>query len=199
MKESFGEQHETGLEVSTKEELQSILLDAGVDLSQWGVGKAKTIEHLFKEVEGGEAVLVRKGNQIIRTINPLRIHVFYTAPDGAEYELSEQHQAFLDTGRMRPGRSPGAVGEKMQSDEVLASAVVRALHEELGIAGNVKSIEEKEVIHEKGSSSSYPGITSIKNIYPFEVHLADDQFNPNGYVEVQNDKVTCFNWKQKIG
>lgn len=45
-----------------------------------------------------------------------------------------------------------------------------------------------------GDSISYSGLRSEKILYAFEAIFSDEQYNPEGYIEVQPDKTTYFGW-----
>jgi hypothetical protein len=42
--------------------LQKQLQSSGIDTSLWGKGQAKTLEHLQKEIETGETILIKIEN-----------------------------------------------------------------------------------------------------------------------------------------
>jgi len=44
-------------------------------------------------------------------------------------------------------------------------------------------------------SMSYPNLLSKVSLFGFEVELNESQFDPNGYIEIQEDKKTYFKWE----
>lgn len=46
----------------------------------------------------------------------------------------------------------------------------------------------------RGGSLSYPGLTSKYKGHQFTCYLTEQQFNPEGYIEKQEDKSTFFTW-----
>ncbi len=198
MQERMESSKNENLEFSSKEQLKNFLILHNIDIKKWGEGNAKNIDHLYKEIAEHETLLSFENGIIVRSIQPLRVHVLYN-DNGRTFELIEQHQFFIDNGRGRVRNNPGAIGEKIKFGEPIKQALERAITEELGltldphnevVALPILKTEPKE-------SGSYPGIVSIQEIHPYEVFLTSEQFNPSGYVEAQDDKHTCFIWVQK--
>jgi hypothetical protein len=68
------------------------------------------------------------------------------------------------------------------------------LPEELGIKGRIE-IAKEGVETARKSSPSYPGLDSEYAVHLYKAVIGKDQFNPDGYQEVQKDKTTYFVWK----
>ncbi len=175
------------------EGLKGYLSSHNIPLDGWGKGGAKTPEHLLKEINEGETVLVERGNEILRQIKVASITVLY-GKDDEVYVLAEDRQEFND-GRVRKRTKPkGSLSEKFKSHEESNVAAKRAIREELGITGDVKLVKGGEV-EEVEESQSFPGLKTLCSLHRYNAELTDDQYNPAGYVEEQEDKKTYFVWK----
>ena len=180
------------------EKWEKRLRETGVPLEMWGKGKAKTLSHLVGEISR-EAINIffdEERGKWVREVKPVEVHVFYESSEGVTYFLREDGQIFKD-GRERKRGFPW-VGEKMEKGEDILSASIRAVKEELGLvppfASGPGHFENKEI---ERSSGSYPGFISRHSVSCFEVYLTPEQFNPEGYVEEQEDKSTFFVWEEK--
>lgn len=192
------ENFEKSAEIQNNQELDVLkqkLEGAGIDVDEWGKGQAKTLEHLQKEIECGETILV-KGEQceLLRKVVVGGADIFYTSPEGKKYRLKEDRQIFKD-GRERRRGLNHAVSEKMKDDENPNEAMVRGIKEELGLEGEV-TLRELGSDTKTLSSPSYPGLQSQYVTHKFEVILNDSQFKPEGYIEEQKDKSTYFVWEE---
>ena len=175
--------------------LQKQLADAGIDTSLWGTGKAKTLEHLQKEIESGETILITgEAGELLRRVVVGKADIFYQSPDGKKYRLKEDKQVFKD-GRERRRNLGQAVSEKIRPDEDPDTAMIRGIQEELGISGKISLTKTMEDV-ENETSPSYPGLKSQYSRQIFQATLSDEQFKPEGYVEEQSDKSTYFIWEE---
>lgn len=175
--------------------LKKQLADAGIDTSLWGTGQAKTLAHLQKEVESGETILITgETGELLRRVVVGGADIYYQSPDGKKYRLKEDRQVFKD-GRARRRDLGQAVSEKMKPDEEPMAAMIRGIKEELGISGEI-ALSETGTDIQQVTSPSYPGLESEYIRHKFQATLADEQFNPNGYVEEQSDKSTYFVWEE---
>lgn len=177
------------------EALEQQLQEAGIDVSRWGWGEAKTLEHLQKEIENGETILVigEKG-ELLRMVVVCGADIYYVSPDGKRYRLKEEKQVFKD-GRERKRDLGQAVSEKMKPDEDPRDAMIRGIREELGIQGDI-SLVQTGTDEQLLSSPSYPGLQSQYIRHKFEAILDKSQFRPEGYKEEQKDKTTYFIWEE---
>lgn len=178
-------------------ELTAILQQSGIDTSLWGVGRAKTLRHLQKEIEEGEIVLTHNTEgKLVRKLIVGEADICCILPDGKKYRLKEERQVFTG-GRERRRNLPYAVSGKVKVNENLEDALVREVKEELGIEGEVLLVK-KGNREETRDSESYPGLKSEYNIHTFELTLTPEQFRKEGYKEVQQDKTTYFVWEEMI-
>lgn len=179
-------------------EWEKKLRETNVPLELWGKGKAKTLNHLVGEISR-EAINIffdEKKERWVREVGSVEIHVFYESPEGITCFLREDRQVFKD-GRERKRDFPW-IGEKMEKGENSLSASIRGVWEEIGLvppfASGPSFTGNKKVERE---SNSYPGLISRHSVSCFEVHLTPEQFEPEGYVEKQEDKTTYFVWEEK--
>lgn len=181
-----------------KSKLVNLLTQYNIPIEDWGIGEAKTIEHLLQEINSGETILVEKteSQELIRKFSFLSITILCTY-SGTTYRLYEAKQIFTD-GRTRERRLDGSIGEKIKLDETdITKSIGRALSEELGIHEDfeIKSDEIKHSTEEAGSQS-YPGLKSLRERFDAVVEIKPSQFDPDGYTEVQQDKTTYFAWEK---
>jgi len=174
-----------------KEKLLELLERAGINVDAFGVGKAKTLEHLLTEVNDGESKLVESDGKLVRKLRVLSIDVYYQY-GGERYHLVEDRQVFKD-GRERKRNLSASVGEKIHADEDLNEAVTRALAEELGIRHfSITSPFSDEV--KETTSPSFPGLVSEYQMHSVAVEIYADEYRTE-YVETQEDKSTYFVWE----
>ena len=175
--------------VFTKKSLENYLLKFNIPIDKWGLGSAKTINHLLKEISKGETKFLIENGNLIREVSALSIVVTYK-----NLKLKEEYQEFND-GRTRKRKMEASVAEKIdKSDKNLNDAVKRGIKEELNITIGIDQISELKSVSKFRESTSYPGLMSRVTLHRFHVDLKNDQFNPEGYVEIQDDKKTYFIW-----
>ena len=163
---------------------------------KWGIGGAKTVDHLLKEILDGETVLeIEPSGELIRKLAIATINVYYIDDEsGQSFQLKESKQIFKD-GRERVRNLKMSLAEKLKVNESPNEEMVaRALQEELGISGNLQTTPG-EMGEEIVESPSYPGLMTKTKVYRFSIMLSSDQYNPDGYSEHQKDKDTYFVWK----
>ena len=177
------------------ETLKTQLNNVGIDISVWGTGKAKTIEHLMKEIEDGETILTTNENgELVRLLTVAGADIYYTSKDGKRYRLKEEKQIFKD-GRERQRNLGQAISEKIKQNEDPEIAIARGIKEELGIESKI-DLEKIENTKNTVESPSYPGLKTEYSIHKFKAVLNDEQFNPNGYTEIQDGLTTYFVWEE---
>lgn len=168
---------------------------SGIDTSQWGTGKAKTLEHLLKEIEEGETVLVtgEKG-ELLRKVIVARANIYYLDSKANKFRLKEERQVFKD-GRERKRDLGITVSEKIKLNEDPKEAMIRGIQEEPGISGEI-DLTEMGTDEETIESPSYPGLLSQYIRHNFETILNKEQFKPEGYLEEQDGISTYFIWEK---
>ncbi len=177
--------------VFTKKKLEEYLTNHNIPLDEWGIGKAKTIDHFLREVVRGESILKEVDGGIIREVKALSIIVRYK-----NLVLVEDCQIF-DDGRVRKRKMEASVAEKIDKyDKNLIQSVIRGIKEELSISLDIGQITELGELDKEMLSMSYPGIITKIKLYKFLVILDDDQYISEGYMEIQEDKKTYFVWRE---
>jgi hypothetical protein len=179
-------------EIKTQVDLINILSQYDIPYQNWGTGKSKTVEDLFSEVVGNECQIVERESGLVRLIEFVGIKVFYKDVETLWF-LKEDRQEFND-GRMRRRNMPTSVAEKMISGEDPVTAGVRGISEELDLKINSSQLKKHRDIQFNGGSLSYPGLRTKYKGHQFTCYLTNEQFNINGYVEVQRTKKTFFKW-----
>jgi len=165
---------------------------------QWGIGSARDIGDLLREIGSGETVLSCKKNQLIRNVEIVIVFVF--TKDGKWLVEKPQHMA---DGRIRNRRFP-YISETLRQGESPYEAAVRAVREESGgrimitqdrlIPGEFHNLNEDHAYNT--GSTSYPGLKSVKKAYTFGLVIEDDEFKSK-YTEVDvSGIVTIHAWKQ---
>ena len=181
--------------------VEDLLRRHNVPIHSWGIGDAKTLAQLIKEINGGDSRLVVDDEGIVRMLQTITIDISSTAPSGVTYRLVEDRQEF-DDGRVRTrrGRMRGSIGEKMKStDEHPIDAARRGLREELGITEEIP-LKYLEMIDEDRESRSYPGLRSRYELHLFSGIIPSHLFIPEGYTEKNDDlsMTTFFVWEKVL-
>jgi hypothetical protein len=166
----------------------------GIPTDKWGIGGAKSVVSLQREINSGETTLVTSTNgELIRKVIVASADIYYNGPDGSRYKLVESQQVFSN-GATRIRNQRRSVSEKIVKGEKPIDAIHRGILEELGINVDTITIQFTETELEEINSPSYPGLKSQYQTYGYQVYLTDDQYNPDGYIETQKDKTTYFYW-----
>ena len=170
--------------------LEKFLTENGVDISKWGTGEAKTVQHLLKELIKKECEINVVDGKVVRKVSALSINVLYK-----NEVLKEEYQRFKD-GRIRRRRMDCSVAEKITEDEVsdINTAAKRAIKEELQISISDNQIGEILHMERTRASGSYPDTIMDMVLYKCDVILEYNQYHPYGYIEHQEDKDTFFIW-----
>ncbi len=153
-----------------------------------GGKSAKNISHLQKEIDDKETVLKVIDNELVRVINIVAVCVEYKGK-----RLIEDRQEFTD-GRVRR-REMSWCGEKQIQGETAEDSAVRCLAEEIGISIDASELFNKDFKVITENSRSYPGLKTIYHKTFFNYNMTDENYDPNGYVEHQDDKKTFFVWQ----
>ncbi len=137
---------------TSKTQLQQLLISNDIDLTKWGKYGAKSLDDLWREIQGGETIL--SNNPLCRTIHFVQIIIRL---DGKILIETEQE---MSDGRIRTRNRPPA--EKMKPGESIEIAALRGLQEELNLSPNLINLLSINKNHRiaKASSPSYPGLTT---------------------------------------
>lgn len=178
----------------TFEKLISILEIAKIPYHEWGNGDARTVDDFLNEIKSGESVVTLSSDQKLqRQIDVAMVKVVYITNDYKKYELREDRQVYND-GRIKKRKLPTSISIKIKPDEAPEEAGVRALKEELGI-DELTEISEFNSSRETIPSTSYPGVITYCNSYPFFTPIDSSSFKPDGYTKTQDNKTTYYVWE----
>jgi hypothetical protein len=170
------------------------LIGAGIDISLWGAGGAKTVAHLHQEIEEGESQMTFSPEGVTRSVRVAWVDVLYLDTQGDIYCLVEDRQEYND-GRTRTRSLSTSLGEKLKPHESAPEGALRAIEEELGI----KTVQS---LHALGSEStthtpdSYPGLESQYETHAFAAVIDEASYDPSGYIEIQADKTNYYVWEK---
>ena len=179
-----------------KEELTALLKANHVPFDTWGTGEAKTFEHLWKEINEGESVLIERDNMLLRIANGSTLRVYYKKDSTLLY-LKEDRQVFKDGREKKRNLAENmSIGEKLKHGEIPAVCAWRSLAEELGITEKLPLTPRPDITRGPVPSVSFPGLHTMYTMYAFDVFLPERWFRPEGYVEKQPDKTSYFIWKE---
>ena len=178
--------------IKSEKELSDKLTEFEVPIDTWGQGQAKTVKHLFDELQHEECHIEDRGGFLVRYLEFVGVRIFYKKGEEILY-LKEDRQEFND-GRTRKREMPSSVSEKMKFGENPQLAAIRGIKEELGIYVKPEQLIKQRDLNYRGGSLSYPGLTSKYKGHQFTCYLTEQQFNPEGYIEKQEDKSTFFTW-----
>jgi hypothetical protein len=163
------------LMINDIDSLKKELSDHKVDTSNWGKGNAKTVENLLTELTKNDCVLVKKDNQLHRTVCVLFVIIMSNG-----LILMEKEQILVD-GRTRKRSLP--LAEKVIVGEDLINATRRAIQEELEFIDNsteplAHSFEIMEsslqlLSSESKESASYPNLICMYETYMIKVKMND--------------------------
>lgn len=184
------------LKVRSLKSLQKILKQHKVPFETWGQGPTKTLENFWKELQEGESVLAISGRgKLTRLVERSQALIYYEGPAGRLF-LRESMQVFAN-GARRTRKQDISVSEKRRRGESARSAMVRGISEELKIDLADPSVLERKPGHRYSSSKSsrsYPGLAAKNRMAIFMWLMPIEHFDPEGYVERQRTKTTCFEW-----
>ena len=178
--------------INSEKDLSDKLTEFEVPINTWGQGQAKTVKHLFDELQHEECHIEDRGGFLVRYLEFVGVRIFYKKGEEILY-LKEDRQEFND-GRTRKREMPSSVSEKMKFGENPQLAAIRGIKEELGIYVKPEQLIKQRDLNYRGGSLSYPGLTSKYKGHQFTCYLTEQQFNPEGYIEKQEDKSTFFTW-----
>lgn len=180
-------------DINNTNELIAKLRQYHIPVDEWGVGQAKTPQHLLNEINDKECSIEDENGKLVRYIEFVGVKVYYIDENENLYYLKEFEQIFRD-GRVRRRTMKSSVSEKMKSGEDPLESAIRGISEELGIDVEKSQLKDGKEISFNGDSVSYPGLQTKYKGYQFTIYLTKEQYNPDGYVEEQEDKSTYFKW-----
>ena len=181
------------LSFNNEDDLIIKLKEYSIPIEEWGQGQAKNVRSLLNEVIEKESILIEDKGYLVRYIEFVGIRIYYRDKNNEKFTLIEHEQIFKD-GRKRKRNMPSSVSEKMKFGEDPSIAAIRGIEEELGIIINESQLIKRRTLDYDGGSMSYPGLKTKYKGHQYTCFLTKEQFNPDGYVEEQEDKSTFFKW-----
>lgn len=174
--------------------LDDLLRANGIDTSQWGAGRSKTVADLWAEIVAGET---RLRTQPFRREVLGVVEVIIRKGDHILIESCQTFQSGLQRSREIPP------SEKMQPGETALDTAQRCLKEELGLPPDaITSVVSIERTREKVRiSPSYPGLTSLYPFHMVEVHvigLPQHDFSTDEYSPKGQEKVMTHDWTWQL-
>ena len=179
----------TTLQFESHQELDSWLKQLP-EYDEWGVGKAKSSQDLWAELQAGETQLTPDGVRRVRVVTG-----WIRRSAGDEHILLELSQKLSD-GRKRSRKRP--MGEKIQGQESPLHTLYRGLREELRLeAESVQLLkDEPQYRVEERNSNSYPGLTSIYDLYRYDVLCKDLPEEDFTIVEPCGSRSATWGWRE---
>ncbi len=161
----------------------------GIDVSQWGMNSTKTPENLWDEYVRGEVSF--QANPPRRIVSVVIIII-----SRDDMILLEVEQEFHN-GKRRSRNQPPS--EKIKPGEDLHDAVLRCLHEELGLKAAQIDFDESHYKREEETreSPSYPGFMTRYTMYTVEVQaegLPEQAFWRDNVAAGEGDPVKRHLW-----
>ncbi len=177
------------LKITTAIELKSWLTTKGINWSHWGAGQAKSVEHLWAEIEAGESQL--EDNPPLR-----RVWIVNLIIRRGDKILVESAQEFGDKQQRQRNLPPA---EKLKPGENYLQAAWRCLQEELQInpAAITLLADTPELQRQTRESPSYPGLPTEYQLYQVEVAvegLPETAFSTAESLHEDGDPVQNHYW-----
>jgi hypothetical protein len=175
----------------TEMQVMALLRRYRIPFDEWGTGESKTLAHLLKDTQSGEAWLVAESGMLVWEARAAGVVIRCQGKF-----LSEDRQVFSDgRERHRDSVCGASVVDKLRPAETVWACAGRAIKEELGLDVSLHSLV-KGPKFKRGpmASRSYPGLWSQYEIQLYRWDMDEAQFRSEGYIEKQSDKSTYFVW-----
>jgi len=139
-----------------------LLKDHNIDITQFGVGEAKTLEQLASEVQSGSARLMLDATchrKLVRVVDVVLLRLFSGRDEGSPL-LIETGEQYPDGRRRQAFRMPGT---KKFPHENAQETAMRVLKDTMGMGQCAVhfAFDEKEVYEEEMDSPSFPGVRTV--------------------------------------
>lgn len=176
-------------EFASAGDLRRWLAGQGVDLTAWGRGGHKSVDHLWDEIERGETQIQEE--PLLRLVDVVQVVV-----RRGERALIETEQELVGGGRRRRNRPPS---EKMQPGESYLEAALRCLREELGVKrSDVTLLHDTYRRKQRDAPSpSYPGLHTRYTFHQVEAEvegLPEGAFSTHERAGERGDPVETHHW-----
>ncbi|CAK9002652.1 unnamed protein product [Durusdinium trenchii] len=136
------------------------LVEHNIDPNQFGVGKAKGIEQLAKEVETGASRLMLDAQQHKKLVRVVDIVVLKLRPDDGSRLLVEFKEQFPDGRERETLRLPGTKKEPHENARQTSERILREMMnmDPSMVTFDFSTVERQE---EETDSPSFPGVTTV--------------------------------------
>lgn len=171
---------------------QSELLDkltSALPTHLYGVGVAKSFQHLCREIEDGEIQIIWENSQPLRVVQLAFVEIL--SHDGKT--LVEDRQEFAD-GRIRR-RGFRGISEKLKPSEDSLDGARRGIIEELGLNPELLNLRFIGIDMEEKESGSYPGLMTRYKKFQYQTQIPVEMYQDQ-YIENCSDGIkTFFVWE----
>ena len=183
-------------EIDSVDSLRKWLAVRNIDTSEWGTEGAKSVTHLWRELQEGDLVL--------RDNPPLRVvHVVQIIIRRQNKFLIEATQEFGDGSHRHRNQPPS---EKVKAGESYTKAALRCLQEELGINASDVTFDQSshKEVQAQADSLSYPGLATEYTFHLIEAAVAglpDTDFWRDNAAYGEGDPVKrhLWRWRPAVG
>lgn len=144
----------------SKDGIENLLVKYAIDTRNFGVGEAKTLAAIAKEMLRGESYFMEGKGRLIRVTDLVVMRVTIDDKGTTRY-LVEVEQEFPDGRKRDRNLLPGAM-KRPHEDQI--AVVRRILLSELQVKHSAVKIHfttSPEILEEEKDSPSYPGVTSM--------------------------------------
>mmetsp|Transcript_40763 Transcript_40763/g.113317 ORF Transcript_40763/g.113317 Transcript_40763/m.113317 type:complete len:781 (-) Transcript_40763:100-2442(-) len=138
-----------------------MLKDHNIDISQFGVGEARTLHQLADEVQRGAARLMLDATEhkkLVRVVDVVLVRLFSAPKDGKL--LVEAQEQFPDGRKRSLQRLPGTKKDPHENSVQVAQRMLQDVLQMTDCAVQF-DFEDKEVFEEEMISPSFPGVRTV--------------------------------------
>jgi hypothetical protein len=158
------------------ETFETMLKEHKIDISKFGVGKAKTVDQMGHEVESGAARLMldaAEHKKLVRVCD-LVVLVLRSPNDPEKRVIIETDEKYPDGRQRETGRLPGTKKEPYENTRQTAERILKAM---MKIDPKSVSLDLLKIVRveEEIESPSFPGVTSVyrKEIVEGTISISD--------------------------
>ena len=167
----------------------------GIDYHAWGTTKgSKPLRRLLEELLSGETLLEETSSGLRRIIRVSSVDVF-TQIGNVAHRLVEVEQRF-HYGRIRKREElSSSISEKLLPGEMPEEAARRGLAEEVQLRNPAIPLTYlgEQIVEQ--DSPSYPGLRTEYRLSNFRIELSVEQAALLQLDEMQEDKMSVFEWR----
>lgn len=182
--------HENIREFQSIGDLQKWLISRDIDLTLWGKGSAKDLDHLWGEIVKGECLL--QDHPPLRIVTAVQVLIYNRGSI-----LIELEQELMDNRIRKRNFRPS---EKIKPGENYRDVAIRCIHKELSVPYNDIEILDKTYLHviSETPTHSYPQLRTRYTFHVIEAKVAnlpdDPDFWTNELPFNKNEIVKRHHW-----